>query len=128
MKNKLLILKYVKFANILDCLEELNGLVKEKSIEKRKKLLSVVKNCVIDAISEISLNCLKKNFPLKESTHKRLFPYRESLRKISNRRSSNKIRRKILIQKGGFLPLLIEPAISFIAAIVGEYLAKKVKK
>ena len=128
MKNKLLILKYVKFSNIIDCLEELNNILKEKRIQNRKKLITSVNNCVIDAISEISLNCLKNKFPLEKTAYNKLFRHREALRKLSNKKLSNKIRRKILIQKGGFLPLLIEPALSFIGAIVVEYLSNQIKK
>jgi hypothetical protein len=96
-------------------------------VKERQKLLETFESCVIDAISEIALNCLKGNIPLKSCDFKKLKKYQNVLRIVSK---PNKVstRRNILIQRGGFLNLLIAPALSLIATLVGDYISKKIKK
>jgi hypothetical protein len=122
----MLLLKYLKFNKILNCLQELEKL-SSAPIKERKRLLLEFNDCVIDAISEIALNCLKGNIPLKSCDFKKLKKHQNILRIISQ---PNKIkyRRNILIQKGGFLNILLAPALSLIATLVGEYIGKRIAK
>jgi hypothetical protein len=126
MKKRMLLLRYLKFSNILNCLRELEEL-SSANIKERKRLLSTFNDCVIDAISELALNCLKGNIPLKSCDFKKLKKYQNILRIISQ---PNKVttRRNILIQKGGFLNILVGPALSLLAALVGEYIGKRISK
>jgi len=81
----------------------------------------------VNAISEIALNCLKGNVPLNSNIYKKLIRYKNILRQLSKR--SSVIRRKKLInQKGGFLQLLLPPALSLIASIAGEIIGKRIRK
>ena len=112
----------------MDCLPELQRLAVEKNTKERKLYLKEAKDCVIDAISEIALNCLKGNIPLKNCDFKKLKKYQSIVRELS-KISPNNRRRNILIQKGGALfPLLIPPALSLIASIVGKFLSNKINK
>ena len=126
MKNRMLLLKYLKFNKILNCLQELEKL-SSADIKERKKLLLEFNDCVIDAISEIALNCLKGNIPLKSCDFKKLKEHQNILRIISQP-NKVKYRRNILIQKGGFLNILLAPALSLIATLVGEYIGKRIAK
>jgi hypothetical protein len=111
----------------LNCIRELEKLSTVKSVKERQKLLASFESCVIDAISELALNCLRGNIPLKSCDFKKLKKYQNVLRIVSK---PNKVstRRNILIQKGGFLNLLIAPALSLIATLVGEYIGKRIAK
>lgn len=81
---------------------------------------------MINAISEIAQNCLQGNIPLKKCEFKRLAAYKQVLRRLQ-KRTKVKTRRAILNQSGGFLQLLIPPALSFIASILGAYVEKKIR-
>lgn len=58
----------------------------------------------VNALSELSLNLLKKHIPVQPATVKQLYPHRHTLRTLANRRVSLKRRRALLMrQKGGGL-------------------------
>src|SRR5260370_20972766 len=128
MKSQnLSILKYLKFDKVLNCASELEKLANIKDIKKRKLLIKNAEECVIDAISEIALNCLNGKIPLRDCNFKSLSKYQFILRKISKIDSVNK-RKKLISQTGGFLSLLIPPALSLISSVVGGYISKRLTK
>ena len=127
MNTHTALLKYLKFNNILICSKELDSLFKEKDINKRKKLLQEAENCVIDAISELAKNCLAGNIPLSTTDFNNLSKYQNILRKISRKSPENK-RRKLLIQNGGVLNVLIPQALMLISTIIGEIIKKRLNK
>ena len=88
-------------------------------------MISDLKACVVDAISEIAANCLNGNIPLKNCEFNKLSKYKNVLRKLQKRTSVN-TRRKLLRQSGGFLQFLLPPALSFIASILASYVKKKI--
>ena len=124
MKNTLSMLRVQKVAK---CLPELKKLSKIKSEEKRIILIHKAKTCVIDAISEIALNCLRGRIPLKSCEFSALKKYQTILRTLSNISPVIK-RKRLLIQSGGFLSVILPPAISFLSSILGSYLSKKFRK
>ena len=128
MKNQnLSILNYLKFDNVLKCAKELENLAKVKDFKNKKVLIKNAEDCVIDAISEIALNCLNGQIPLRDCDFKSLIKYQTVLRKISKIGPVNK-RKRLISQTGGFLNLLIPPALSLIASVVGGYLSKRLTK
>lgn len=116
-----------KFSNILKCINELNRIEKAKSSSERKKLLKLAENCVIDGISELALNCLKGNLPIKSCDFKTLKKYKTVLRQISKSSPVNK-RRKIIVQKGGFLPILIKSALGLLGSYAFNYMKEKLSR
>ena len=68
-------------------------------------------------------NCLCenkiKNMFISEDDKKRLYKYRNTLRKIVSK-SSLKQKKKVLIQKGGFLQFIIPAAITGISSIISS--------
>jgi hypothetical protein len=113
-----------KFKNILNCAKELDLLAKTRNPQKRKQLIIHFEDCVINAISEIADNCLKGNIPLKKCQLKKLSKFKETLRKL-RKKTKVSTRRKIINQTGGFIGLLLPPALSFIASIIASYLGEK---
>ena len=84
---------------------------------------SFLKHCnpdFIDCICECTKNLLRGNVPVTSSQFKKLKPHKKVLRKLSNKKLSNKQRRKLLIkQKGGFLPALIGPLVTLASSLIG---------
>ena len=70
---------------------------------------------LIKCISECALNILKGNVPLKPNEKKALGKYKNKLRQIVDKKTSLKKKHSI-IQKGGFLPLLLAPLLSSVIA------------
>ena len=69
-----------KVKNILNCAEELHQLAKIRNEPKRREKLAEVRDCVINAISELADNCLRGNIPLKKGRFKKLSLFKKLLR------------------------------------------------
>ena len=74
---------------------------------------------LISALSECSLNVLKGNVRLTPTQKKRLTKYKTNLRLLAKRGTAQKRRRQIL-QKGGFLPLLLKPIVGALGGLLGS--------
>jgi len=103
----------------LKCALELNQLINETDPIKRSELLKQVQDCVIDAISEIAKNCLSGNIPLSEEDFIKLSKYQNLLRIISKPSPVEK-RRKLIIQKGGFIDSLVPAALLLITVLLKQ--------
>ena len=78
----------------------------------------------IDCLSECCKNVIKGNVSLNPNQVKRLRRYRQSLRQVSKKKTSRKIRRKLL-QSGGFLPLLLGPLLGLASSLVAGAINRK---
>ena len=119
MSSHIHLLRYLKFSKILKCALELNQLINETDPIKRSELLKQVQDCVIDAISEIAKNCLSGNIPLSEEDFIKLSKYQNLLRIISKPSPVEK-RRKLIIQKGGFIDSLVPAALLLITVLLKQ--------
>lgn len=84
---------------------------------------SVLKTCnddAIKAIVEIIINTLNGNNKISKHVLTRLKKHKSILRTLACSRKSLKAKRKILIQKGGFLPVLIGTVLS---GIIGKLIS-----
>ena len=59
------------------------------------------------ALREVAENTVKQNIPLYRIQKKRLKPHRKALLGLLNKNKSEKLKKKKVIQSGGFLPILI---------------------
>lgn len=85
---------------------------------------AIIKNStpnLIKTLSEISLNTLKGNIEHTPEIRKKLKKYKKKIRCLACSKQSTSSKRRILVQKGGFLPLLIG---SVLSGIIGELLQK----
>ena len=82
----------------------------------RSMLIKHAPNSVIQCIAECCHNVLKGNVPLSESQKRSLHSKREHLRQVASKSVPIPEKRKILNQKGGFLPALIP----IIASVLGN--------
>lgn len=83
---------------------------------------AIIKNSnpeVIKAISEISHNTLKGNNKICAKTKQKLSGYKRQLRVLACPKQTINAKRKTIIQRGGFLPLLIG---SVLSGLIGSYL------
>jgi hypothetical protein len=85
--------------------------------QQRKKYLTQAAPSEIHSLCECVLNVCNGNIPINKRALVRLKPYKETLRKIS----AGKGTRKLLIQKGGFLPLI---ASAVLPALLGSIVSK----
>lgn len=66
----------------------------------------------IRSICECVFNTLRGNVPLKQCEKNRLSKYKTTLRRVAEKRGNWKNKRKLLVQRGGFLPYIIGPILS----------------
>jgi hypothetical protein len=69
-------------------------------------------------MSECCKNLLKGAVPVTANQLSKLRRYKKTLHQLSTKKLSNKSRRKILQQKGGFLPLLIGPVLGLVSSLI----------
>lgn len=81
---------------------------------QRTAFLRTVDNNLIKCIQECVFNTLKGNVPLGSSEKKRLAKHKSILRRIAAKKGGLKVKRKLLVQHGGFLPYLIVPILEVI--------------
>lgn len=91
--------------------------------KQRRQLIKTGDPGMVKAICECAKNVLNANVPLKPKTKNALRRYRRHLRELASKvgKTESK-RRKLLKLKGGFLPLLLGPALSVIGGLIGKAL------
>jgi hypothetical protein len=92
----------------------------------RKKLIRKASRDNIDALSEVALNTLLGNVPLKDEQKKKLKRHRTKIRQLAHRRTSTKKKKILLVQQGGFLPLLLAPLLSALGGLAGKAIGSAV--
>jgi hypothetical protein len=94
--------------------------LRTKSKKKRCELIEGSKLELVKALSEIIHNVLSGNVKLSADQHRRLRKHNRCMFDICNTKALKK-KKALLIQKGGFLPALIPPALAVLAGIIGDY-------
>jgi len=74
----------------------------------------------IRCIRECVFNTLRGNVPLERREKNRLSKYKTALRRIAAKRCNWKDKRKLLVQRGGFLPYIIGPILSILLSRIIE--------
>ena len=105
--------RVAKNKHFLDALQQ----VEEKH---RKKLIKGATTEQINTMSEVALNILQGNVPLKSHHKKKLNKHKKSLRALASKGVSVQKRKKIINQHGGM--------IGAAASALGEYTYDNIKK
>jgi hypothetical protein len=100
-----------KHRGFLEGVCELNG-------QQRKALLKHITPAQVRCLSELALNLKNNNIPVTSALRSKLKRHKRNLRALANTRTSARSRRKIILQSGGFLPLLIKPALGLIGSLL----------
>ena len=80
----------------------IQSILKEANRFKRQEKIRHANKDQINALSEITLNLLKKNIPVSQRTVGKLKPHRNLLRAMSQKNASVKRRKEMLMkQRGG---------------------------
>ena len=87
----------------------------------RKAILSTADRDLIICLCDCAVNILKGNVLLKAHEYQKLCKAKAHLRQLAGEKTTIKARRKILVQKGGFIPALLAP----ILGIAGQLLVEK---
>jgi hypothetical protein len=88
------------------------------SAELRKAIIMNSDADLIKVLKECVFNVLKGNVKLKKGDNEKLKRYKSDLRRFVYDPGNVRGKRKFLIQKGGFLPLLIPAAIDTVARLI----------
>lgn len=86
----------------------------------RNSILKHGNTDLIKALLEVTANTLKGNLKLHNRQKSKLEKYKNILRRISGRKENLETKRKILIQRGGFLPLLLSTLFS---TVIGKLIS-----
>lgn len=87
---------------------------------QRTALLRTADDKFIRCICECVVNTLKGNVPLEHREKEHLSKYKTTLRRIAAKQGNWKTKRKIVLQRGGFLPYIIGPILSaLLTRIIG---------
>lgn len=93
--------------------------LKKADHKLRNAILKNVDNVVIKTLNEIILNIINRNHKINKNVFEKLRPYKNTLRKVCSSQTSMRQKRKHLIQKGGFLPIIIT---SILSGVIGKIL------
>ena len=106
----------------LDKYFELLKFLANTNTKNRKVLLEKADRQLINCICECAYNVFYGNIDLTPKQKKALRRYKSVLQELINDKN-RAIRRKrnLLVQKGGFLPVLLAPIIGLAASLIGEF-------
>ena len=92
---------------------------------QRKSILLAADDDLILAICEIVDNVLRGNVKLTSTQKTKLSKYKKAMRYTAAHKVSKKNKRQVLTtQRGGFLPLILGPALALVAGLLGEAIGK----
>lgn len=89
----------------------------------RNSIITHSKKEQILAIAECVLNVLNGNIQIDSDTFQKLKPFNKTFKKLLNRKTGIKAKKRLIIQKGGFLQFLIPAIVSGIATIVSSVIS-----
>lgn len=98
--------------------------LKDAKPKLRKAILQNADNDLIKTIHEIIYNTIYMNNPVDNKSKRILKKYKTSLRCLACPKRSLPYKRKLLIQKGGFLPILIGSILSGVIGKIIENVSK----
>ena len=94
--------------------------LKRASPKLRKAILANSDKDLVLALCEIVANVLAGTVKLQSKDKKRLIKHRGALRKIADTRVPIVHKKKLLVQRGGFLTTLLVPALTLLGTLIGN--------
>jgi len=93
--------------------------IKDSKLRK-KVLISLADDCLYKALNEIAVNTVSKNLPLTAKQKKGLRKYRSHIQKLATPTNNKALRKKLVVQSGGYLQFLIPAAAAIISSIISR--------
>lgn len=100
-------------------------ILSKSSPKVTKRLILTADPALLKTISECSLNVLRGAIPLTPLQKKRLSRYKSTIRIIS-KRSTSSSQRRALLQKGGFVPILLKTILPLVLPSLVSFIGKKI--
>lgn len=94
------------------------SVLRTASPKLRKVMLKNVPPEIIKTLAECAYNILHGNVPICDKSHRRLKKYKNTLRRFSQPHSSITSKRRIILQKGGWLT----PLLGIVGTLLSQYL------
>ena len=94
--------------------------LQKASPKQRKALLENSSGDLILCIAEVVQNILLGNVKLSKAQKSKLQKYKSVLRTVASKKTKTTNKKKLLVQKGGFLSALLAPAIGIIGSLLGS--------
>src|SRR5215469_4562213 len=88
---------------------------------KPKLRRAILLNCgpgLLKSVGECALNVLRGNVKLTKCSRRKLRKHKDVLRKIADKKVKIDNKRKIIVQRGGFLLPLLSAVLPFLASLV----------
>ena len=95
---------------------------------QRKAILLTSTDDLLLAICEIVDNVLRGTVKLNASQRKKLQRYKKVMREMASKSMSKKKKKNAVSQHGGFLPLILAPALGVLGSLVGELVSSAIRK
>jgi hypothetical protein len=113
--------------NLQNCIRELTLISQIKDPRLRKSVLKdfSLSRCLYKSLHEIAINTVNKTVPLSDTQKKELKPHKETLKKLACKTRGKKKRAELVVQSGGFLPILIPTISAIIASIIAANAERK---
>ena len=92
--------------------------------ENQKDVIKRAKGPLINKICECILNIINGKIKVSSEDYEKLKPYKHLFRKLLSKKTKIKEKKKLIIQKGGFLQILIPAIISGLATIISSAISK----
>jgi hypothetical protein len=106
---------------VASALPYLTDYCKIKNKKKKADFIRVLGDRLLEAVTEIAINTLAENVPLSSSQKRKLFTYRQDIRKLASPKAAKCCKKKILVQRGGsFLPILLPIITSIVSSLIGH--------
>ena len=98
--------------------------LKDAQPKLRKAIISNCDKDLVNCVSECALNLLHGNVKLSDCARKKLRKYRRQLRTVVDRRVPLAHKKKLIIQRGGFLVPLLTAVLPTLASLIYDGLKK----
>ena len=85
----------------------------------RNSAINSANRDIINTICELADNVLQDRIPLSDNDYRNLYKYRSVLRKLVQK-SDLSAKKRLIIQKGGFLEFLIPAAVTAIGELISN--------
>lgn len=83
---------------------------------RRRNLLKGASKDEIDSLCEATLNVVKQNVDIPVSTKEEICKHKRTICKVLKQKGNTTSRKRLLIQKGGFLPIIINTILPLLAS------------
>lgn len=116
---------YLKMNPIENELDTFKYLISKNCTKANQNdLLKRAKGPFINKICECILNIIEGRVKISKQDLEKLKPYKNLFRKLVNKKLKIKEKKKLIIQKGGFLQILIPAIISGLATIISSVISR----